>query len=63
METRRDFPATLKNSKAWAKGKERGAMWWERDPPCLALQWVDNKVVSVLTTIDNANDRLQDKDW
>ena len=30
-------------------------MRWERDSPCLALQWVDNKVVSVLTTIDNAN--------
>ena len=59
METRRDFPAGLKNSKACAKGKERGAMRWERDPPCLALQWVDNKVVSLLTTIDNANDRVQ----
>ena len=59
VETRRDFPAGLKNSKAWAKGKERGAMRWERDPPCLALQWVDNKVVSLLTTIDNANERVQ----
>ena len=28
-------------------------------PPCLALQWIDNKVVSLLTTIDNANDRIQ----
>ena len=34
-------------------------MRWERDSPCLALQWVDNKVVSVLTTIDNANDYAQ----
>ena len=59
METRREFPVTLKNSKKWAKGRERGSMRWERDPPCLALQWVDNKVVSVLTTIDNANDRKQ----
>ena len=25
IETRRNFPAVLKNSKAWAKGKERGA--------------------------------------
>ena len=30
-------------------------MQWERDPPWLALQWLDDKVVSVLTTIDNAN--------
>ena len=58
MDTRRDFPAGLKNSKEWAKGKNRGDMRWERDPPCLALQWVDNKVVSLLTTIDNANDQV-----
>jgi len=58
LETRRDFPTGLKNSRRWAKGKERGAMRWERDPPCLALQWVDNKVVSLLTTIDNANDKV-----
>ena len=59
METRRDFPPGLKNGKEWAKGKQRGSMRWERDPPCLALQWVDNKVVAMLTTIDNANDRVQ----
>ena len=58
METRKDFPASLKNSKRWARGKEKGAMRWERDPPCLALQWVDNKVVSLLTTIDNANGKV-----
>ena len=34
-------------------------MRWVRDAPCLALQWIDNKVVSLLTTIDNANDRIQ----
>ena len=56
METRRDFPASLKNSKEWAKERERGTMRWERVSPCLALQWIDNKVVSLLTTIDSAND-------
>ena len=61
MDTRRDFPAGLKNSKEWAKGKNRGDMRWERDPSCLALQWVDNKVVSLLTTIDNANDQVMVK--
>ena len=50
------FQLVSKNSKEWAKRRERGSMHWERDSPCLALQWVDNKVVSVLTTIDNAND-------
>ena len=59
IENRKNFPAALKNSKEWAKEKERGAMCWERDAPCLALQWIDNKVVSLLTTIDNANDRVQ----
>ena len=45
IETRRDFPAVLKNGKEKAKQKERGAMRWEWDPPCLALQWIDNKLV------------------
>ena len=58
-ENRRGFPANLKNGKQWAKGLERGSMRWERIPPCLALQWIDNKVVSMLTTIGNANDRLE----
>ena len=57
-ENRRGFPVNLKNGKQWAKGLERGCMHWERDPPCLAFQWVDNKVVSMLTTIGNANDGL-----
>jgi hypothetical protein len=33
-------------------------MCWKRVPPCLCLQWIDNKVVSVLTTLDNANDMV-----
>ena len=57
-ESRRGFPENLKNGKQWAKKLERGGMRWERDNPCLALQWIDNKVVSVLTTIDNANDKV-----
>ena len=57
-ESRRGFPENLKNGKQWAKKLERGSMRWERDNPCLALQWIDNKVVSVLTTIDNANDKV-----
>ena len=54
-EHRRDFPENLKNGKEWAKGKPRGSIRWGRDPACLALQWLDNKVVSMLTTIDNAD--------
>ncbi|XP_015754181.1 PREDICTED: piggyBac transposable element-derived protein 4-like [Acropora digitifera] len=58
-EYRRDFPENLKDSEVWAKGKARGSIRWGRDPPCLALQWLDNKVVSMLTTIDNANVKKQ----
>ena len=59
LETRRDFPASLKGGKEWAKKKARGAMRWERDPPVLALQWLDNKVVSMISTSANANDKVQ----
>ena len=59
LDSRRSFPAALKNSKEWAKGKERGCMRWVRDPPCLVLQWVDNKVVSMITTVGNANGHIQ----
>lgn len=31
-------------------------MRWERDGVCLALQWKDNTPVTILTSIDNAND-------
>ena len=33
-------------------------MRWVRDPPCLVLQWVD-KVVSMITTVGNANEQGQ----
>ena len=34
-------------------------MRWVRDPPCLVLQWVDNEVVSMTTTVGNANEQGQ----
>ncbi|XP_031549281.1 piggyBac transposable element-derived protein 4-like [Actinia tenebrosa] len=34
-------------------------MRWDRTPPVLTLQWKDNKVVSLLTTIGNANEICQ----
>ena len=34
-------------------------MRWVRDPPCLVLQWVDNKVLSMITTVGNANEQGQ----
>ena len=57
-EKRKGFPDTIKGGKAWAKTKEKGAMRWERDDECLALQWKDNRVVTLLTTIDHANDTV-----
>ena len=58
---RKGFPDSLKDVKTWARGLEEGSMRWERVPPVLVVQWVDNKPVSLLTTIDNANDSVQVK--
>ena len=33
-------------------------MRWVRDLPCLVLQWLDNKVVSMIT-VGNANEQGQ----
>ena len=48
-ENSRGFPQNLKNGAQWSKASnvQRGSMRWERDPPLLALQWLDNKVVSL----------------
>ena len=56
---RKGFPDNLKDVKTWARGLEKGSMCWERVPPVLVVQWVDNKPVSLLTT--NANDSVQVK--
>ena len=61
LKNRKYSPASLKNGKQWAKGQPRGTMWWERDPPVLAMQWVDNKVVSMISTTSNANEQFQVK--
>ena len=55
-EKRRGFPYALKKGVPWVPNKNRGTMRWVRDPPCLVLQWVDSKVVSLLSTIERAND-------
>ena len=52
------FPQSLKDIKAWAKTQKRGGVRWVRESEVLTLQWVDNKPVSVLTTIDSANDQV-----
>ena len=59
IDSRRDFPASLKKGKEWGKGKPKETMRWVRDAPVLALQWVDNKAVSMITTAGNANETTQ----
>ena len=55
-ENRRGFPETMKKGQQWARRKARGSMRWDRDGVCLAQQWKDNRSVTILTSIDNAND-------
>lgn len=57
-ENRKGLPIEIKNGKNWAKSKERGSMRWIRNGNCLSLQWIDNKVVRIISTIDVANDYI-----
>jgi hypothetical protein len=54
---REGFPKSLRDVKVWAKKLKRGSMRWERESNVLAIQWVDNKAVSLLTSIDSANEK------
>ena len=56
MENCKDFPVSMKNGKQWLKGKPRGEMRWKRESSCHSGQWIDNKVETILSTIDNANE-------
>ena len=56
-ENHKGFPPSMKGGKTWARRKERGDMRWDRKLPCLALQWKENKIVTVLTTVHNASDQ------
>ena len=31
-------------------------MRWKREGSCLSVQWIDNKVVTMLSTINNAKE-------
>ena len=54
-ENHKGCPTKIKKGKSQAKRKERGAMRWERTEECLVMQWKDNGVVTLLTTINNVN--------
>lgn len=36
-------------------------MRWKRESNVLTVQWIDSKPVSLLTTIDSANDKVEVK--
>ena len=61
LQKRKDMLEHFKKGTEWGKNKARGTMRWQRDPPCLVLQWVDSKVVTAITTTGNANDSVQVK--
>lgn len=58
-ENRRGFPDCMKKAQEWARRKNRGVMRWDRDGNCLALQWKDNRPVTMLTSIHVANEFRQ----
>ena len=50
------FPASLRDIKEWARTVELGGMRWDRQSNILTLQWMDHKPISIITTIDSANE-------
>ena len=55
-EKRKSILVSMKNGKQWAKGKPRGETGWKREGSCLSVQWIDNKIVAMLSIIDDANE-------
>ena len=49
-------PKCLLDVKEWARRSKRGDVRWIRHSPVLALQWLDSKPVSMLTTLFSANE-------
>ena len=46
----------MKGGKVWGRKKEKGRMRWERNGSLLALKWKDNKIVTMLSSIDVPNE-------
>ena len=53
------FPKFYEKWEHLGKEKDRGEMRWVQENSCLALQWIDNKVVTMLSTTDKANDYVE----
>ena len=58
-ENRKGFLQTMKNGNQWTKMKAGGDMRWSRENHCLCVQWVDNKVATLLSTVDCANEFVE----
>ncbi|XP_055885721.1 piggyBac transposable element-derived protein 4-like [Biomphalaria glabrata] len=56
ISNRKGFPTELKNVKQWEKVSKRGDMRWVRQDQVLAMQWRDNKTVSLVSTMHSANE-------
>ena len=69
-ENRKGFPESMKGGKVWARKEQRGSMRWHRSRNLLSLQWKDNRVVTMLSSMHCANDHVtvvrkkrQGKQW
>lgn len=60
-ENRKGFPKSMKGGKIWARKRDRGEMRWLREDDVWAVQWIDNKVVTMLSTIDCGNEYVSVK--
>ncbi|KAI8780061.1 piggyBac transposable element-derived protein 3 [Biomphalaria glabrata] len=56
ISNRKGFPTELKNVKQWENVSKRGEMTWVRQDQVLAMQWRDNKTVSLVSTMPSANE-------
>lgn len=57
------FPDRLKNVKAMQRYGSRGDMRFERNGHCLYVQWLDKRVVTVLSTIHSATAFVNKNRW
>ena len=56
MKNRTGYPVQFKSSDAkWAKAAKKGDMRWCREDPKLIVQWKDNKIITVVSTIHSGN--------
>ena len=55
LRNRFGYPQQLKNIKQFNKTAARGGMSWVRMTDILCVQWKDNRIVSILSTIHTAN--------